>query len=85
MWIATHVCGAMADGRGWCPRVCRWDPEVVGFLVLSAASWMWLVPAYVAVAFGCDWVHTCLPVADGCGSSWRWLEPKCAAAAVGCG
>ena len=38
--LATHVCGAMADGRGWCPRVWRWQLEGVGFHVFGAANWM---------------------------------------------
>ena len=35
MWLATRVCGAMADGRGWRPRVWRWQSEVVGVEVFG--------------------------------------------------
>ena len=85
MWFATHVCGAMADGRGYCPRVWRWQLEVIGFHVFGAASGMSLVPACAPVALGCDWVPTYLAGIDGCGSSWRWLVPTCVAVAAGSG
>ena len=81
----SHVCGAMADGRGYCPRVWRWQLEVVGFHVFGAASGMWLVLACAPVAIGCDWVPTYLAGIDGWGSSWRWLVPTCVAVAIGSG
>ena len=83
--LATRVCGAMADGRGWRPRAWRWQLGVVGVHVFGGASWMWLVPACVAVALGCDWAPTCLAVADECGCIWMWLMPTCVARADECG
>ena len=79
MWLAaTRVCGGGSLGVvGYSTRVCMADGgswvAVVDVHVFGGASWMWLVPACVAVALGCDWAPTCLAVADG--SNWRWLVP----------
>ena len=62
----------------WCPRVWMWQLDVVGcpsvltwqlYVIgtheFGGASWMWLVPACVAMAAGCDWVTKCVVMAIG--------------------
>ena len=67
----------LRDGRWtWLvhPRVWRWQLEVVGVTVFAGASWMWLVPAFVAVAVWVWFGHTRVAVAVGCGCRprvWR--------------
>ena len=68
MWSAAHVCDEALE-CGWCPRVWRWQLEVVGVHVFGGANWMWLVPVCVDVAVGCGPGHTRAAVAVGCG--WR--------------
>ena len=65
-------------GCGLCPRVWLWQSGVIGCLIVwswqldvigthesRGASWMWLVPACVAVAVGCDQTrgHQSYPIA----------------------
>ena len=59
------TCVTMAFECGWCPRVWRWQLEVVGVHSFSGANWMWLVPACEALAVGCDWVPKCVGMAIG--------------------
>ena len=37
----------------WCPRVWPWSFDVIGTHGFGDASWMWFVPACVAVAVVC--------------------------------
>ena len=77
-WL-VFTCLAVLVGRGWCPRVwllqlcvigCpsvwSWQLDVIGTHEFGVASWMWLVPACVAVAAGCDWVPKCVVMEIRC-------------------
>ena len=37
----------------WCPRVGPSQLDVIGTHEFGGASWMWFVPARVAMAVGC--------------------------------
>ena len=69
----------------------RWQLEVFGFPVFAGASWMWLVPAFVAVAVGCRsgtrvWRYQLDVVgAHGYGGdSLMYLVLTCVAMVIGC-
>ena len=44
---------------------------MIGTHVVDGASWIWLVPACVDVAAGCDWVPKCVVMAFRC----DWYPP----------
>ena len=50
-------------------QVCPWQLDVIGTHEFGDASFMWLVPACVAMAVGCGLWPTRLAVAVECG--WR--------------
>ena len=62
-----------------CPSVLTWQLYVIGKHEFGGTSWMWFVPAFVAVAAGVGPGHTRVAVAVGC----DWM-PKCVDMAIIC-